>query len=68
MIQSCGMPTWRNGRRDRFKICSWQQGAGSSPVVGNKNLSFGFIGPLDLGFWVKFQIIDRAHSQSAMGE
>lgn len=25
---------WRNGRRGRFKICSKQLGAGSSPVIG----------------------------------
>jgi hypothetical protein len=30
------MPMWRNGRRGRFKICSEQSGAGSSPVIGNK--------------------------------
>lgn len=29
------MPMWRNGRRGRLKIYSWQQGAGSSPVIGN---------------------------------
>lgn len=28
------MPMWRNGRRGRLKIYSWQRGAGSSPAIG----------------------------------
>lgn len=40
------MPMWRNGRRGRLKIYSWQQGAGSSPVIGNSpnvlKETFGF--------------------------
>jgi hypothetical protein len=27
-------PMWRNGRRGRLKIYSWQQDAGSSPAIG----------------------------------
>lgn len=33
-------PMWRNGRRGRLKIYSWQQGAGSSPAIGIPSETF----------------------------
>ncbi len=33
------MPTWRNGRRDRFKIYCQQWRVGSSPAVGTMNIN-----------------------------